>query len=478
MKFALHLVASLLVLGLLSAAAVTASDEVPGRKQENPIALVGGTVYPVNGAPIENGVVVFAEGKITAVGPQGQVEIPEGAEQIDCTGKRVYPGLFDAADQLGVTEIGSVAVTQDSRETGNVNPNAQVHVSVNPDSELIPTTRANGVLLAHVLPESGLVSGQAAIIQLDGWTWEDLTLAAPTGMVVSWPSMTPRGGRFGQESTPEEQSRERADALRAIEDLFDQAHRYKLALEAAGMDAPATAQVARSVPVVTADGDISTQGQANAQANGQEGRMAPPAYDAKLEAMVAVLGGEIPLIVNANDAAQIQSAVAFAKRRGLKIVINGAREAGKVAEFLAEHQVPVIIHGTQRLPSGRDEAYDEAYSLPARLHEAGVPFALTQDREPAFVRNLPYHAGNAIAFGLSEEAALKSITLAPAEILGVADRVGSLETGKDATLIVADGDIFETPTHVTHAWVQGRAVDLSSKHTRLNEKYKQRYGQE
>ena len=194
--------------------------------------------------------------------------------------------------------------------------------------------------------------------------------------------------------------------------------------------------------------------------------------------MVPLLEGEIPLIVNADEASQIQAAIAFAKRRGLKLVINGGTDAGKIIDLLAEHQVPVIINGTHRLPPGRDEAYDEAYSLPGRLHAAGVPFALTSNREPAFIRNLPYHVGSAIAFGLPEDAALKCMTLGPAQILGVADRVGSLEAGKDATLIVTDGDIFETPTHVTHAWVQGRAVDLSSKHTRLNEKYKQRYGQE
>ena len=168
----------------------------------------------------------------------------------------------------------------------------------------------------------------------------------------------------------------------------------------------------------------------------------------------------------------------FAKRRGVKIIITGATDAGKIIPFLAEHQVPVVINGTQRMPSGRDEAYDEAYSLPARLHEAGVPFALTSNREPAFIRNLPYHVGNAIAFGLPEDAALACVTIAPAKILGIADRMGSLEVGKDATLFVADGDIFETPTHVTSAWIQGRPVNLTSRHTILNDKYKQRYGQE
>lgn len=474
MKLKLPLIATVLSLAVLTVAA--ASPTIPGRKQAKPIALVGGTVYPVTGAPIEDGVLVFADGKITAVGAAGSVQIPAGAEQIDCKGKRVYPGLFDAASTIGLTEIGSVTVTRDTSEAGNVNPNAQAHVSVNPDSEIIPTTRANGILLAHILPEGGLVSGQAAVLQLDGWTWEELTLNAPTGIVVNWPNMLPRQSSFFQQTPAEDQTRQREDSLRAIEDLFDQAQRYRLALVAAGIEAPATARVARSG---ASNGQAQEQVAAGTQ-NGQAGQNghAPPAYDAKLEAMVPLLTGEIPLIVNADEASQIQSAVAFAKRRGLKIIINGAIDAGKIIPFLAEHQVPVIINGTQRLPPGRDEPYDEAYSLPARLQAAGVPFALTATREPAFMRNLPYHVGNAIAFGLPEDAALACVTLAPAQILGVADRVGSLEAGKDATLFIADGDIFETPTQVTAAWVQGRAIDLSSKHTRLNEKYKQRYGQE
>lgn len=475
MKLKLHLFATLLSLVVLGAAA--ASPAIPGRKQAKPIALVGGTVYPVTGAPIENGVVVFADGKITAVGAAGSVQIPRDAEQIDCKGKRIYAGLFDAASTIGLTEIGAVAVTRDTSEAGNVNPNAQAHVSVNPDSEIIPTTRANGILLAHILPEGGLVSGQAAVLQLDGWTWEELTLNAPTGIVVNWPNMLPRQSSFFQQTPAEDQTRQREDSLRAIEDLFDQAQRYRLALVAAGVEAPATARVARSgAGNGEVDGQVAAARQ-NGQA-GQNGHAAPPAYDAKLEAMVPLLTGEIPLIVNADEASQIQSAVAFAKRRGLKVIINGATDAGKIIPFLAEHQVPVIINGTQRLPPGRDEPYDEAYSLPARLQTAGVPFALTANREAAFIRNLPYHVGNAIGFGLPEDAALACVTLSPAQILGVADRVGSLEPGKDATLFIADGDIFETPTHVTAAWVQGRAVDLSSKHTRLNEKYKQRYGQE
>ena len=438
------------------ATAAAGSDSVPGRKQTKPIALVGGTVYPMTGAPIEDAVVLMADGKIAAVGRAAEVRLSGDVERIDCAGKRIYPGLFDAADQVGLIEVEAVAVTVDTNETGAVNPNAQVHVSVNPDSELIPTTRANGVLLAHVLPGGGLVSGQAAVMMLDGWTWEEMTLQAPTGIRLNWPNMLPRQASFFSQTPPEQQLRQRDEALRRIEDLFDDAQRYKLALDAAGVETAATAAVAEA---------------------GKQGANVPP-YDAKLEAMVPLLTGQTPLLVVANETSQIEAAVAFARRRGLKLVIVGGRDAGKCAPLLAASDVPVILQGTHSLPSARDEAYDEAYTLPERLRAAGVRFCIAGNREPAFVRNLPYHVATAVAYGLPEEEALKSMTLYPAQILGVADRVGSLVQGKDATLIVCDGDILEAPTHVTHAWIQGRPVDLTSKHTRLYEKYKQRYGQE
>jgi imidazolonepropionase-like amidohydrolase len=440
---------------------VRASDIVPGPPQTKPIALVGGTVYPVSGEPIENGIVIFEDGKITYVGP-AEIQLPTGAESIDCAGKRIYPGLFDAASQIGLVEIGAVRATVDRNEAGDVNPNAQSHVSFNPDSELIPVARANGVLLSHVLPGGGLVSGQGAVMQLDGWTYEDMTLAAPTCIRLNWPTMLPRQSWYIQASA-QEQIERRDEEMQAIEDLFDQAERYAAALEAARLETAPTSQPASS--------PTRPEGE-----NGEGKKI--PAFDAKLEAMVPLLRGEVPLLVAADESGQIQAAVAFAKRRGLKLTLLGGIDAAKCVDLLKENDVAVILEGTQRLPNGRDDAYDEPFALPATLAEAGVRFAIAANREPAFARNLPYHAAMAVAFGLPEAEALASMTLWPAEILGVADKVGSLEAGKDATLFVADGDILETPTHVTHAWVQGRRLDLSSKHTQLWEKYKQRYGQE
>ena len=431
-----------------------ASDEVPGQMQN--VALVGGTVHTVSGETIEGGAVVITDGKISAVGPVASMSLPDDLEQIDVAGHHVYPGLFDPSSQVGLVEINSVDMTVDFNEQGSINPNAQAHVAVNPDSELIPTIRANGVLLAHVHPIGGFVSGQGAIMAMDGWTYEDMTMAAPTGIVVNWPNMLPRQA-WWIETSVAEQIRERDEQLQEVEELFDRAESYKAAREAAGLETGPSSR--------PADSD------ADAPAG------APP-FDAKLEAMAPLFDGELPLLIAADEASQISAAVAFGERRGIKVVIVGGGEAHRVADLLVAADVPVIIDGTQRMPRGRDAAVDEAFALPGKLAEAGVVFAISDDRRPAFSRNLPYHAATAVPFGLSREDAIKSITLWPAEIFGVSDRVGSLEAGKDATLFVADGDILEVPTHVTHAWIAGRRVDLSSRHTRLNDKYKQRYGQE
>ena len=451
-----RLVAVLSTLAL--AAPAFANDNVPAPPQTRPVALVGGTVYPVSGEPVENATILFADGEIVAVGPRDSVDVPDDAETIDVTGKRVYPGLFDAASQIGLVEIGAVRATRDENEAGSVNPNAQARVSVNPDSELIPTVRANGVLLSAVMPTGGLVSGQAAAMMLDGWTFEDMTLAPAVGVRMNWPRMLPRVS-FRVEQSPEEQVKQRDEQLRALEDIFDQAERYRLAVEAAGVTTAATRPVEQPVASTKPAADV-------------------PDYDARLEAMVPLLTGAMPIIVSADEASQIEAAVAFAARRNLKLVILGGAEAGRVIPLLKKHDVAVILEGTHRLPTGRDEPVDEPFTLPARLHEAGVRFAVASNREPAFARNLPHHLGTAVGHGLPESEAIRAMTLAPADIHGVAGRVGSLEEGKDATIIVADGDILDITTHVTHAYIQGRPVDLTSKHTRLYEKYKRRYGQE
>lgn len=424
------------MLALLVGRAV-ASPEIPGAAQKRPIAIVGGVVHTVSGPAIDDGVVLFQEGKITAVGARGEVKIPKDAKQIDAAGKHVYPGLFDAATSLGLIEIDAVRATLDYAEVGRINPNVRANVAVNPDSELIPVTRSNGVLLAVTAPTGGLISGRSAVLQLDGWTYEDMTLRADVGMHVEWPGMA-AVVNSSTDKSGEERAKRRDEALAELRRAFDDARAY---------------QQARS---------------SNAQAH---------PLDARWEAMLPVLAGAVPLVVKADEAQQIQSAVAFAASQKVRLIILGGYDAPHCATLLKKHDVPVIVSAVYRLPSRRDDDYDAAYTLPVRLREAGVKFCISGAGHfvASNVRNLPYHAATAAAYGLAADEALKAITLYPAEMLGVADRVGSLQSGKDATLFIADGDILETATHVENAFTQGRAVDLSNRHTRLYEKYREKY---
>jgi len=412
-----------------------ASPEIPGARQKDPIALVGGTIHPVSGPTIEQGTLVFDDGRITAIGQN--VEIPGRATRIDVRGRHVYPGFINAHSLLGLFEIGAVRATRDYEETGKVNPSAKAEVAVNPDSELIPVTRAGGVLLSVTAPRGGLISGTSALVQLDGWTWEQMTLKAPVGMHVQWPPMSPAVD-WKESESKEKQVKERDKALALLEQTFADARSYQKARTAEGPDA---------------------------------GRHP---LDTRWEAMLPVLEGSVPLVVTADEIQQIQAAVAFAQRENVKLILYGGYDAPRCAALLKKHRIPVIVSTVHRLPLRRGDAYDAAYSLPERLRASGIEFCIAS-KNTSNARNLPYEAAMAVGYGLAPDEALKAITLYPARILGVADRVGSLEVGKDATLIVTDGDPLETPTHVEAAFIQGRSVDLDNRHKRLWRKYQEKY---
>ncbi len=416
-----------------------ASDQVPAPPQKQPIALVGGTVHTVSGKDLPGATILFDKGKIVAVGRD--VEVPADALRIDIRGKHVYPSFIEANSTLGLTEINAVRATRDFAEVGPINPNVRAEVAINPDSEHFPVTRANGVGLAVTHPVGGIIAGRAALIMLDGWTWEEMTLKAPVGMVINWPRMSVISAWWMRQS-PEQQRKNIKKNLKTLEKAFEEAKAYLVAREAAA-----------------ARGDLFHK------------------FDARWEAMIPVLKGELPVFISANDIKQIEAAVDFADRWKLKMVLVGGADADRAIDLLKRKQIPVVVTPVFRLPSRRDDPFDAPFALPAKLYEAGIPFCIAGGSSMGNERNLPYHAAKAAAYGLPKEEALKAVTLYPAQILGVADRVGSLEVGKDATLFVADGDPLEIPTQVEMLFLQGRRIDLNNKHKMLFHKYREKYRQ-
>ncbi|TWU45178.1 imidazolonepropionase [Novipirellula aureliae] len=411
---------------------LVASDQVPGAPQTKPILIRGATLHPVSRKSIVRGSILFDSGRIVAIGKK--VDVPDGAVVIEAEGKHVYPGLIESYTDLGLREISAVDATADHTEFGSKNPNVRSWVAVNPDSELIPVARAGGVLLAHVAPAGPFVQGQSAVMQLDGWTANDMKLLAPAGLCVHWSSMHPSEKDEAKAAEKQDEKWQEFDAW------IERAKRY-----------------AKREPHAVAT-------------------------DLRLESLQRVINREVPLIVSADRQAAIESAVLYAMKQNLRLIIYGGFDATSCSKLLKQHDVAVIIAGTHRLPLRRDDPYDAAYTLPERLRKAGVRFAIAGEGPgypdgAANVRNLTYHAACAIAYGLPSDVALRSITLSPAEILGVSDRTGSLEVGKDATIIITDDPWYEPQTNVEQAYIQGRKVDLTSKHTMLSEKYKKKYRQ-
>jgi imidazolonepropionase-like amidohydrolase len=398
----------------------------------------------VTGGIVLGGTLVFADGVITAVLPQDTPpKLPEAATPLvlDLQGKHVFPGMIAAASQLGLVELGMVRQSNDSDEVGDMTPETLAVVAVNPDSTLLPVARSNGVLAAIPFPVGGLLPGRASAIHLDGWTNADLTVRADVGPVVAWPAQTGGGGgrRGPRSGTPPTEGGENAHkkARQRIDDTFAAARAWLTAFTA----------------------DPTTP------------------IDLRHQALAPAIRREVPVFVLADELEQIESAVLWARDRSLRLVVVGGRDAAKCAALLVEQDVPVAITGVHRLPARDDLAYDEPFTLPRRLADAGVRFCLTGGSDASNDRNLPYHAATAAAFGLDRERAFAAITHDVAKVFGIDDRLGSLAVGKDATLFVADGHPFELTTKVELAFVHGRQVDLRSKHTELARKYRERYRQ-
>jgi imidazolonepropionase-like amidohydrolase len=349
----------------------------------------------------------------------------------------VYPTLVPAATNLGLVEISAARATVDNAEIGDVNPDARADVAMNFDSELLPVTRSAGVLVAGVTPTGGIVSGSGAAMKLDGWTREDAALRAPAYLTVTWPDLSIDRSPQARFSVRIQEKR-RDEALAKLKDVFAEARGY-------------------------------------GKARAAEGKVGVPRhdFDPRLEALLPVLDGKIPVLVIADRLAQIRAALAWARDENVRIVIGGGRDAWRAAPELAAADVPIVLDPVIGLPTRTDEPYDAPYAAPGILSKAGVRVAITEG-DSQFVRNLAHQASVAMAFGLSPEKALESITLEPARIFGIADRVGSLEPGKDATLFVSDRDVLDFRYKVVAAYVDGRPLDLSDRHKRLYERYRSR----
>ncbi len=413
-------------------------DAPPAGDEHDVLVLRGATVHTPSG-PIHKGVVVLVDGRVAAVGSEGQVALPAGGERVFLPGQHLYPGLIDADTILGLTEIGSVAATNDTSEVGEVNPNLRAELAVNPDSELLPVARTGGVLVALTALRTGLVSGTSALIYTQGWTWEDMTVRAPLTLHVRWPGM--RVDPVGKKGKAlEEAVREREAKLRAIDEALAEARAYWKARQALG--------AARR-----------------------------PDRDPKWDAMREVVERRIPVAVEADGVLEIRAALDWADREKLRIIIVGGQEAWRVADALAVRDVPVIVGSPFELPARDDDPVDAPYRNAALLHAAGVRIAFGSGGHgfgAANSRHLRLHAAQAVAHGLPRDVAVRALTSGAAEILGVADRLGAIEVGREGTLFAADGDILETRTQVTAAWIAGRQVDLYDRQLRLYDKYRRR----
>ncbi len=392
-------------------------------------ALINGTVHPVSGPVIPGGTVVLQNGRILAVG--ARVEVPSGATVVDAKGLHVYPGMIDAGSQLGLTEIGSVRGQEDTREYGDLQPDLIALTAVNSASEHFAVTRYDGVTSTFTRPTGSLIAGQGSIINLDGWTPDEMAVKPAAGLFVTYPEAQVRTRRADPDAGVPPTTR--ADTLR---EYLERAKRY-----------------ATLPPRQPGD----------------------PQRDPRLEALRPYVTGKLPVIFQADSATGIKGVLDLSEKIGLKAIIAGGREAWRVAEQLAKKDVPVIYGGIYTLPLREWDPYDVSYAVPALLHRAGVKVCF-QTNDASTAKELPHQIGIACAYGLPAEAGLRAATLDAARILGVEKDLGSLEPGKLANVIVTDGDPLENVTSLHYLFINGKPVSLESKHTRSFVKYRQRLG--
>lgn len=431
----------LFISSLLLAQNGPADQNQTGR--EGTFAIIGARIVTVSGAEIPNGTIVIRDGVIAAVGPN--VSIPRNAEKIDGKGLTVFPGMIDAGTNMGLLEIGGGARgTVDVSETGDINPNAKAYLGINPHTSHINVTRVNGITTVLSMPSGGLISGQSAIVNLNGSTQSEMAEVPVFSLVIDFPTVTTFSG-FNPFSGPrrinfDQAVKRRDDRVKEIKDVFEAAKQYARAQEAYAKD--------NTLPY--------------------------PETDLKMESMVPYVRGEKPIIFSAQRARDIRAVIKFVDDMKVRAIIFGGAEAWEEAEELKKRDIPVIFNDIYQNPLSNDDPYDSNFSSPSKMSEAGMKFCISTGDDGSNARDLPYQAGLAGGFGLSKDDALKSVTLYPAQILGIADKYGSLDEGKVANVVVADGDILDPRTNIKYLFIKGRMLPLTSRHTEFFERYKDR----
>lgn len=408
--------------------------QVVGKAEKGAFVLTNATIETVTKGTVK-GTLVIQDNKITAIGEN--VSIPAGAKTIDCNGLFIYPGMIDGGTTLGLVEVSSVSLTADEDELGELTPQMQALVAVNPNATAIPVTRVDGVTTALTVPQSGLFPGTAALINLVGYT-PDQMYAGFKGIVMNYPAVRRRP--FGDTRSEEDLKKEEEKLLKQLNDVLDKAAFYA---------------------------KIDSAYQKN-NANPK------PEYNPEMEALAPVLRGETTLLIEVNRYNDIESALKWvADRKIKKVVFTGVAEGWRVADKLAKANIPVITGPVIAIPTRTSDRYDKAYANPGLMRKAGVKVAIRTNNSEN-VRNLPFHAGFAAAYGMSKEDALKAVTIVPAEIFGVADKLGSLEVGKIANLVVTTGDLLETKTQIKNVFIDGWNVPMDSRHIQLYNEFLKR----
>lgn len=431
---------SYILLGLFTFSAAMAQETVyPGKEYKGLLFITNAVIHVGNGQVIEKGTIKVNNGKIEQVGQN--IAIPaDDVKVFDAKGKHVYPGLILASSQLGLMEVPTVRATVDASELGDLNPNVRSIVAYNTDSKVINTLRSNGILLAGVYPDGSLLAGSSSVVQLDAWNWEDAAYATDNGIYLNMPSLlTRRGGRggfggFGGQQPQGDPVKRALEQLEVVKVFLREAKAYA--------EAPAHATT-----------------------------------NLKLEAVKGLFTKKQKLFITCNIVKEMLVAVDFVKEFGFDVVIVGGSDSYLIADLLKQYNIPVILGQMHNLPTMVDDDVDQPYKTPAILQKAGVLFAISDDDANTRSRNLPFNAGTAAAYGLTKEEALSAITLNAAKILGVADKTGSIEVGKDANIVISEGDILDMKSSIiTHAFIQGRTVELTDKHKQLADRYKYKYG--